>query len=113
MTLNLNSVDFKPTYGPGLLIKSPHEVTLNLENGSVNDFKGSNGKNINATAGSFAGIEVEFEFEEECVSLDGVLSIIHAIEEDGKHEVTEVKFSTEYDEFYGEDPYSAIYLHKK
>lgn len=64
MTLNLNSVDFKPTYGPGLLIKSPHEVTLNLENGSVNDFKGSNGKNINATAGSFAGIEVEFEFEE-------------------------------------------------
>ena len=64
MTLNLNSVDFKPTYGPGLLIKSPHVVTLNLENGSVNDFKGSNGKNINATAGSFAGIEVEFEYEE-------------------------------------------------
>ena len=56
---------------------------------------------------------IEFEFEDECVSLDGILSIIQSIEEAGKHEVTEVKFCTEYDEFYGEDPYSAIYLHKK
>ena len=56
---------------------------------------------------------IEFEFEDECVSLDGILSIIQSIEEAGKHEVTEVKFCAEYDEFYGEDPYSAIYLHKK
>lgn len=62
--LTLNGVNITAAKGPAILIESPYNVEMALANGSENYVKGANGKNINATAGSFAGIEVEFEFED-------------------------------------------------
>ncbi len=50
--------------GPPILIESPNTVTLKLAEGSENTVVGAEGNNINATKGSFAGIEVEFEYED-------------------------------------------------
>lgn len=63
-TVTLNGINIEAAHGPAILIGSPNNVTLALANGSENYVKGAKGTNINATAGSFAGIEVEFEFEE-------------------------------------------------
>ncbi len=68
--------------GQGILIEalnntnSQNVVTLDLADGTVNDVKGSKGKNINATTGSWAGIEVEFLYEDSIEPKNEMASLI-------------------------------------
>ena len=49
--------------GPAILIQSPNSVELVLAAGSENTVTGIKGQNINHVEGSYAGIEVEYEYE--------------------------------------------------
>ena len=62
--LTLSGASVSASYGPGMIIKAPYKAELILAGGTVNSFTGSAGKNINDTPGGFAGIEVEFLYEE-------------------------------------------------
>ena len=68
-TVTLAGVKVKPSgedgkMGPAMLIESPYNAELVLAGGSNNELTGSKGINVGSTDGSFAGIEVEFEFED-------------------------------------------------
>ena len=62
--VTLAGIDIKAAKGPAILIESPNDVELVLKDGSTNKVEGGKGVNINHVAGSFAGIEVEFEYED-------------------------------------------------
>lgn len=65
-TVTLDGVDIAAAEksGPGILIQATNTVHLNLKEGSVNNVTGAHGIDINATKGGYAGIEVEFIFED-------------------------------------------------
>ncbi|MBE6127734.1 MAG: Cna B-type domain-containing protein [Erysipelotrichaceae bacterium] len=65
-TVELDGINIqtKEKTGPPILIESTNTVTLKLAEGSVNTVVGARGNDINGTAGSYAGIEVEFEYED-------------------------------------------------
>ena len=63
-TVVLEGINIEAAKGPAILIGSPNNVTLALADNTVNTVTGAPGVNVNATKGSFAGIEVEFEFED-------------------------------------------------
>ena len=64
--VTLNGVDIKAAEksGPGILIRAESNVNIVLAKGSTNNVTGAHGSDINATSGGYAGIEVEFLFEE-------------------------------------------------
>ncbi|MDO4972854.1 MAG: hypothetical protein Q4E38_01455, partial [Eubacteriales bacterium] len=59
--VTLSDVTITAAKGPAILIESPHNVNLILA--GSNAVTGAPGENINHVPGSFAGIEVEFDFE--------------------------------------------------
>ncbi|MBO5514131.1 MAG: hypothetical protein J5961_06055 [Mogibacterium sp.] len=64
VTLNGVTIEAAEKSGPGILIQAESNVDLVLAKGSTNNITGAHGTDINATSGGYAGIEVEFLFEE-------------------------------------------------
>ena len=62
--VTLAGINIEAAKGPAILIESPYNAELVLAEGTENSVTGANGVNINHVAGSFAGIEVEFEYED-------------------------------------------------
>ncbi len=65
-TVTLDGIDIKAPdkSGPAILIQAENVVNLVLNENSVNNVVGAHGDDINATAGGYAGIEVEFIYED-------------------------------------------------
>ena len=64
VTLDGVHIKAKDKSGPGIMIQAENNAELVLADGSVNDVTGAHGSDINATQGGFAGIEVEFIYED-------------------------------------------------
>lgn len=65
-TVTLDGVDIQAAEksGPGIMIQATNTVHLKLKDGTVNNVTGAHGVDINGTKGGFAGIEVEFLYED-------------------------------------------------
>ena len=62
--VTLAGVNIRSGMGPAITIQSPYKAELILADGTENTCIGGNGVNINHVSGGWAGIEVEFEYED-------------------------------------------------
>ena len=77
-TVTLDGVNIKAAdkSGPGILIQATNTVHLNLKEGTSNIVEGAHGSDINATSGGYAGIEVEFLYEDGAAPSNQMASLI-------------------------------------